>query len=241
MAFWQGLVDLVYPPRCLLCMRPPRLTRDHFCEECAHELFVDAKSTCRRCAATVGQNLPDNQECHNCSKDPPAFDAALRLGIYEGTLKDAVLLMKYPNHEGLAELLGERWAERDQARFAALKIDAVVPVPLHWWRRLVRGYNQSAALAYGLASRLRLPLCRWWLRRSRYTPRNKKEMSPTEWREYLKGAFRVWEGPQLRGAHVLLVDDVMTTGVTANEVARALRRSGVTRVTVAVLARAKGK
>jgi ComF family protein len=240
MAFWHGIVDLVYPPRCLLCLQPPRLSRDYFCEECAQALFHDTKHPCPRCAANVGPYALDEGQCHTCRKDPPAFDAALRLGVYDGPLKDAVLLMKHANNEGLAELMGERWAELQVERFAALKIHAVVPVPLHWWRRLRRGYNQSAALAYALASRLHLPYRRWWLRRKRNTP-SQKDLTAAQRRENVKDAFRVWEGPHLRGAHVLLVDDVMTTGATVHEAARTLKRGGAARVTVAALARAEGK
>jgi ComF family protein len=240
MAFWHGITDLIYPPRCLLCRRPPRLSRDHFCEDCTEQLFGDTKLVCPRCAANVGPYSLDEGQCHHCRADPPAFDAALRLGIYDGPLKAAVLLMKNANHEGLAELMGERWAERQLDRFAALKVDAVVPVPLHWWRRLRRGYNQSAALAYGLASRLRLPYHRWWLRRSRNTP-SQKELTATQRRENVKDAFSVRPKAPVRGAHVLLVDDVMTTGATVQEAARTLKRGGAARVTVAVLARAEGK
>ena len=247
MAFWHGFADLVYPPRCLLCLRPPRLSRDHFCEECAGLLFSDVEAKrveenriCPRCAANVGPFSLQDGQCHACRNDPPAFDAALRLGVYDGPLKDAVLHMKNAHFEGMAELMGERWGKYQQVRFEALKVDAVVPVPLHWWRRLRRGYNQSASLAYGLASQLGLPCRRWWLRRSRNTP-SQKELTATQRRENVKDAFRVWETPRMRGAHVLLVDDVMTTGATVHEAARTLKRGGVKRVTVAVLARAEGK
>jgi ComF family protein len=148
-----------------------------------------------------------------------------------------VLFIKNAHHEGLAELLGERWARARRAAFAGLAIDAVVPVPLHWWRRVVRGYNQSAAVAYGLAGELGLPYRRWWLRRRRNTP-SQKALTAGQRRENVRGAFCVRSGAPLRGKHVLLVDDVMTTGATSNEAARALKRGGAARVTLAVLARA---
>ena len=160
-----------------------------------------------------------------CRHASLGFDAALRLGRYEGARQQAVLRMKNANHEGLAELVGERWAERERARFMALGVDAVVPVPLHWWRRMRRGYNQSAALAFGIASTLKLPYRRWWLRRSRYTP-SQKELSAAARRANVEGAFRAGMGVRLQGKHILLVDDVMTTGATASEAARALKRAG---------------
>src|SRR5262249_7863938 len=152
---WQGLCDLIFPPRCLVCHQPPRLTRDHFCESCAKDLCHDPFATCPRCAATLGQYA----QCNLCGREPPPFDAALRLTVYEGAMQRAILRIKHARHEGLAEALGQRWAELQSARFSALPIDAIVPVPLHWCRRLGRGYNQAAAIARGLADQLRRP-CR---------------------------------------------------------------------------------
>ena len=173
MAFWHGLVDLVYPPRCLLCARPPRLSRDHFCEDCADAIFNDLHLVCPRCAATVGPHAVYDGRCVACRIHAPDFDSAVRLGLYEGPLQQAVLRIgKRLVHEGLAELLGERWADSDGGQFTSLGVQVVVPVPLHWWRRLRRGYNQSAAVAHGLAGTLGLP-CRWWLRRTRNTPSQK--------------------------------------------------------------------
>ena len=113
----------------------------------------------------------------------------------------------------------------------------MVPVPLHWRRRWRRGYNQSEALARPIAARLRLPFRPGsWLRRIRNTPEQKGSGMAAERLENVRGAFRV-AGAELAGRTVLLVDDVLTTGSTASEAARTLRRAGAKRVVVAVLAR----
>jgi ComF family protein len=150
---------------------------------------------------------------------------------------DAVLKLKHHDGEGLAELLGKLWVGRDEQRFRSFGVDVVVPVPLHWFRRWRRGHNQSAAIARGLASCLQIPCFPSWLRRLRNTPAQTTQ-SPAGRRENVRGAFRARRRARLKGKSVLLVDDVMTTGATANEAARALRAAGATRVTVAVLARA---
>jgi uncharacterized protein (TIGR03000 family) len=130
------------------------------------------------------------------------------------------------------------WVQGTAARpqLLALKAEVVVPVPLHWWRRWRRGYNQSAALAYGLAAGLKLSCQPGWLRRIRNTPPQTSQTLAGR-RENVRGAFRARTGVPLRGRSVLLVDDVMTTGATASEAARALRAGGAARVVVAVLAR----
>jgi ComF family protein len=231
----RGLADLVYPPRCLACGRPPP-GRERFCSACSAALFHDPHLCCPRCAARVGPFAVTDDSCALCRAEGAPFQATVRLGPYDGALRDAILRIKSNAHEGLAELLGERLAQNHIDRLRALSPDMVVPVPLHWWRRLRRGYNQSAAVARGLASRLGLPCRSWSLWQVRHT-KPQKTLSATQRRDNVRGAFRAWG--RLDGAHVLLVDDVMTTGATASEAARALRRAGA-RVSVAVLARAEG-
>jgi ComF family protein len=233
----HGLAQLLYPGHCLLCGQPLDARRAHFCPACERGLLHDAAEVCPRCAATVGPFSVIDGRCAHCRDTPHPFDAALRLGSYDpedGILRRAILRLKRPAGEGLAELLGEYWADRDAGRFRAAGVEVVLPVPLHWWRRMWRGYNQSAAIARGLADRLGLPCRRRWLRRVRNTP-TQQGRTAAERRSNVRGAFRAT--PDVAGRGVLLVDDVMTTGATAGEAARALKQAGAKRVVVAVLGR----
>jgi ComF family protein len=157
----------------------------------------------------------------------------------DGQLRELILRMKHVSGEGLAEVLGELWACHMEKRLRELKADVIVPVPLHWWRRCMRGYNQSAVLAQALAHRLRIPCRTRWLRRIRNTPRQVVQ-SVSARRANVRNAFFAPARAELRGKTVLLVDDVLTTGSTANDAARALRAAGATRVVVAVLAGGHG-
>src|SRR5439155_26039653 len=143
--------------------------------------------------------------------------------------------LKHGQHEGLAEAVGELWAAHAAERLRTIGAGAVVPVPLHWRRRWRRGYNQAAVLAPALASGLQIPCRERWLRRVRATPLQ-TSIAPSARRENVRGAFRATADPRLRGQTVLLVDDVLTTGSTASEAARALKAVGVARVVVAALA-----
>jgi ComF family protein len=163
----------------------------------------------------------------------------VRLGRYEGLLREVILRLKHVRHEGLAETLGELWGEHAGADFRETGATVIVPVPLHFWRLWQRGYNQSAGLAHGLASRLDLPCRPRWLLRIRNTPMQNTQPRSSKGAN-VKGAFRAARGLDLSGQTVLLVDDVMTTGSTASEAARALLDAGAERVVVAVLARAHG-
>lgn len=233
----RGLLDLVYPGCCLTCGRPLSPSEPHLCGACLHALFDEPGLSCPRCAATVGPHGVVDGTCPGCRDQRPAFAAALRLGRYDGLLREVVLRLKHHRGEGLAEVLGVQWLARASDRFRALGAEAVVPVPLHFWRRLHRGYNQSAALARVIAAALAIPCQPRWLRRVRNTP-SQAGLSSTARRENVRGAFNVPAGAPVSGRSVLLVDDVMTTSATADEAARALRRAGAAHVCVAVLARA---
>ncbi len=147
-----------------------------------------------------------------------------------------MLRMKFLPGEGLADMIGRTFAEAHGAELSALEIDTVVPVPLHWWRKWKRGFNQAESVARELAAGLNAAFAPRLLSRVRWTPQQ-TQPTRTARQENVKGAFRVGRGARLRGRTVLLVDDVLTTGSTASEAARTLLATGAERVVVAVVAR----
>lgn len=230
----QGLVNLLYLPACPACHQPlPGETE--FCAACRALLLNDRHLTCPRCASTIGPYSALDHGCHRCRETPLAFERVIRLGTYDGLLRDLILRMKQASGEGLAERMGRLWAEHHAERLRELKAELVIPVPLHWVRRWLRGYNQSEVLARGLASALDLPCRPGWLRRIRHTVMQ-RSLSGAERRDNVRGAFRARSAAFLKDRTVLLVDDVLTTGSTASEAAKALRQGGAARVVVAVLA-----
>ncbi len=235
----DGLLHLLLPASCHVCGAPLSPPNTQLCEACRKELLAHPGPCCPHCAITLGPFSPPGDRCNLCRNASFAFEKVIRLGPYEGRLQEVVLRMKHRWNEGLAELVGEWWADAAKDRLLALAVDCVVPVPLHWLRRWRRGYNQSSSLAFGLATRLHLPLEKWWLKRIRNTP-SQKALSPTARKENVRGAFHVRSTAAAMGRSILLVDDVMTTGATAHEAARVLRAAGAARVVVAALARAQG-
>jgi ComF family protein len=151
------------------------------------------------------------------------------------------LLLKHEQNAWLARWLIDLLVEA-RPEVAGLPRDAcVVPVPLHWWRRWRRGYNQADELARRLAKRLRLPR-RGLLRRVMATD-PLASLGRVERAQVMRNAFRVrprW-GPALAGRTVVLVDDILTTGATCGAAARALKKAGAAQVTVVVIGRAEGK
>jgi ComF family protein len=238
-SFAQGTLQLLYANLCWGCGASLRPDQNHFCDTCRHTLSADPHESCPRCSSTIGPFTDTHDGCPACRGQTFAFDCTFRLGPYEGVLRELILKMKHHSGEVLAELLGELWAEK-LARRLGTPVDAVVPIPLHWWRRMGRGYNQSATLARAVARRLHTPLQTGWLCRSRNTPRQTYLMSPDARRENVRGAFRLGSRADVRGKTILLVDDVMTTGSTASEAARPMRSAGAGHIMVAVLGHGHG-
>ncbi|HEX4142683.1 MAG TPA: phosphoribosyltransferase family protein [Pirellulales bacterium] len=170
----------------------------------------------------------------------PRFEAAVRLSQYAGLLRTAILRLKQAKDPTLGMALAHLLVDQCSERLAGLAADVVVPMPMHWTRRVWRGVNNPDVLARTVAERLRLPYAPHVLRMRR---RTLPQTGLTRGRRLanVRGAFRAPPHPDLSGSRVLLVDDVMTTGATAGEAARTLRRAGVAAVAIAVLARAEGQ
>jgi ComF family protein len=164
------------------------------------------------------------------------IDAWRAAGEYEGRLREIVHAFKYDGRRSLAAPLAAMM--RDSGRDLLEAADAVVPVPLHPWRRLRRGFNQADALA----AHLRLPVWRALWRTRATAPQ--ADLDPAQRRRNVRRAFRVSPFARtlpLRGARVLLVDDVRTTGATLEACARTLKAAGVREVAALTAARASGR
>lgn len=232
----RGLDQLTYPPVCLICGGPfDRHSPYSLCTPCTLSITGDSRPTCPRCGGTVGPHVALEGGCSRCKGERFHFDGVSRFGVYDERLKEAVLKMKSQAGEVLAETVGSIWAQRDKSKFEELRPDVIVPVPLHWSRRIVRGYSPPAAVAHSLANVLGRPCADNWLRRVRSTPKQFTQ-SPTARRDNLKDAFRVTRRCRVRDRRVLLVDDVLTTGATCSEAARTLKAAGAAQVWAAVVA-----
>lgn len=212
---------------CLLC-RQPTDNRPLLCQHCEADLPV-LTHPCPTC----GHPLPDQAEgrCGRCLRRPPAWDRLAVLGDYAFPYLALIQRLKYRGEYLMASLLGELMARHlPQDPFP----EVLLPVPLHWWRRWCRGFNQAEALCRAIQRHSGLPLDRHLLKRVRMT-RPQARLSQAERRRNLKGVFAL--GPH-HYRHVALVDDVVTTGTTATALCRLLRQSGVERIEVWAVSRA---
>ncbi len=167
------------------------------------------------------------------------FDSAVTLGVYQGKLREAVLCTKKIFHEPLTMAMGDILAARIRQQLPELRPDVIVAVPSHWTRHFARGGSGPAILAESLGRTMRCRVRPKVLTCRRKT-RKQGTLGPQQRRQNVLGAFAVSPGYDIEGLDVLLIDDVMTTGATANEASKALKKAGAAAVTVAVLARGVG-
>jgi ComF family protein len=230
------LVHALLPSPCLGCGRslPAAGAPLSLCSGCRAALVPLPREACAICSRPLAAYaLPADYRCGACRQSPPAFDRLLALWSYRPPLDAVVQGLKFRRLDYLGRHLAVALAEGLRDRLAGC--DRVVPVPLHWRRRLARGYNQAERIARPLAGRLALP-CLTALSRSRATP-PQSLLGRSDRLANLRKAFRVPHPERVRGLHLLLVDDVATTGATLDAAAAALKRAGAATVTALVAAR----
>ncbi len=221
-----GIVNLLYPPRCLLCSACGP-DRDPVCVACTAALPDVGRPCCRACGRPVPGAFDAAVSCAACRARPPAFDAARSLWQYEGLARRAIHAYKYERRWRLARWMAEPLADA-VIRAAWDHVDAVVPVPRHWLKARWRGFDHTAYLAGVVSAQLEVP-CRRLLRRRRWTAAQHPLTGP-ERRRNVHAAFTAAAGA--RGQRLLLIDDVLTSGATAEACARALRQAGAKEVYV---------
>jgi ComF family protein len=232
-----GLVDLLLPGVCAGC-GSRNISSDGLCEECGVRLLsLVSLGYCPRCGSTLGPNIPVREDgCFACPNPLPRFASVTRLGPYANPLRRVVQDLKYRHRDALRRRLARLLAEAITARMDP-PADLVLAVPSHWLRRLTRGYDHARLLARTLARELRLPLGDE-ITRIRHTP-PQVHLPRSRRIANVRGAFVARRSASLRGARVLLIDDVTTTGATANEATRALLAAGAASVDVGVVAKAE--
>jgi ComF family protein len=175
--------------------------------------------------------------CQRCREREDHFTLARAVLRYRegGIAREAILLAKHGGRISLLRHLAALLAEEAPGHLALAAWDGLVPVPLHWGRRLRRGFNQAEILARGVGRRHHLPILRGALRRVRATPPQQGDADAR--RANLRDAFAVPNRSIVAGRRLLLVDDVFTTGATANACARVLLAAGADAVGILTLAR----
>jgi ComF family protein len=235
------VLDFAYPGICANCAATVG-DAAHLCEDCTAKLdAMIVAPACELCAmplATHGAPCP-----HCLGKGMPYFDRVIRLGVFDDPLKHLIHQMKYHKAWALGEYLAGRLFDTERAKGLLTETPVLVPVPLHFRRHVARGYNQAEVIARRLAKLNRHTPVIQALRRTRDTETQTNLHSHDKRVANVRGAFalRSRAARGLRGRHVVVVDDVMTSGSTMLEVARTLKRAGPASLCAIVLAIADRK
>ena len=210
-----------------------------WCAGCWAELGLVGRLQCEFCAAEIRAVNPLGEGCPLCLSADLRFDQAVCLGNYTGLLRDLVVRMKNQRDDHLAVRLGQLLSTKVSSHGFFETVDLVVPVPTHWSRRLTRGFCAAEILAESVAERAGVCSSRRLVRMSRSTEKQGK-LSIAKRRKNMVGAFELAAKADVAGKVVLLVDDVMTSGATASELAKCLKRAKAKAVYVAVVSRGAG-
>jgi competence protein ComFC len=230
----QGFNQLLWPAVCINCRQSISETDNKLCRNCWNELLIcTGADYCRRCGRDVGKFGLLAGSCHDCQGKEVRFDCIARAGIYERTLRKMILSFKNGRTE-LDSVLGFLANSALQGSGFITEVELFVPVPLHWTRRLIRGYNQSLVLVKNIkrgTAKISTDLVR--IRRTKSQP---AMASPAARAKNVAGAFAVRYRHKLAGRKICLVDDIKTTGATLNECAKTLKQAGASKVFALVLA-----
>ena len=251
---FSGLVNAVFPAKCLACGRlfpkPDRVLgageawenrgaalADHFCPPCCGQWTPVDSPLCSRCGMVFTSRTGADHWCGRCLAHPGAYTRARAIGIYDGSLREAIHALKFNGQTRLAVSLGLLLWAAYQRYWRVGEIDVIAPVPLHSRRLRRRGFNQ----AYQLIQAWELPVETIVVRDLLVRRRDTAPQSGLDRRQRqmnIKHAFAVNRSGASAGKQVLLVDDVLTTGATAEACANVLLQDGARRVDVLTVARA---
>lgn len=230
-----SLLGLLYPPTCIACQGATGVPHA-LCATCWSGIRFIERPYCERLGTPFAIDLGQPLLSPAAIADPPVFGRARAAAEYDGTASLLVHRLKYNDRPELARALGTMMARAGAELLA--EADVIVPVPLHRWRLWRRRFNQAMALAARIAAESGVSCDPFLLERVKRT-RRQVGLTRAQRQENLQGAFRVPPDARarLKGRRVLLVDDVLTTGATANAASRALLRGGAASVDILAFAR----
>lgn len=247
----KSLSNLLLPPTCVVCeiqLDPDQWLR--ICDTCQQKLAFISQTECAKCGAQIAgtsgatkqdKNIPQRvDDCQYCRQVSFPFSTVTCLGNYQGALRDLVIQMKRSERDAVTIQMGQWLGDRLIKSKFSTEIDAIVPIPMHWSRRLRRGFHVAGLLAIGVARMTHIPI-RDKLIYCRRATQKQGTLTTRQRFQNVKNCFAMRHPGISRGQKLLIVDDVMTSGATAVQASKTLLQGGANEVHVAFVARGVGR
>lgn len=232
----SGVLSLVFPSHCPGC---DSLDEESFCKECRKFLKpVNLSVVCARCGECLESHETNGKVCSKCKRSPPPYDMAISAYIYEGPIVRAMRLWKYHGHRYISAVLSElltNWMISFAPEWLE-KINGVVPVPHHQKTIRAREFSPPEDIASKVANAFNLQYMPRTVFKTRFTS-PQVGLCMSERVQNVKNSMRVFDESLVSGKNILIIDDVMTTGATLSECARALRSAGAGKIYCITIAR----
>jgi ComF family protein len=234
-----GFLDVLYPRHCFACDKSLHEEQNTYvCESCLEIIEATETKRCSKCGLKTGPGIASSSKgCPECKNTNLRFEKCFFVSDNIEPVKTLIHQFKYKKHICLATPLGSLLINHLHKKTIG-KIDSVVPVPLHWKKKQERGFNQSELMAKKISNELSIPISTNNLFRAKNTL-SQTQLSRTQRQENVKGAFKVKNPRLFYQKNILLVDDVLTTGMTASECAKSLKNAGTNKVFLIALARSR--
>lgn len=224
----RSIWDLLFPPRCPLCGSILKSGEEYVCRACEKEVKPVQHPYCMKCGKPIRR--AEEEYCMDCQRVQHSFDLGRGTFPYRGKIQKSILNMKLHNKREYSEFFAWAMCRRWGRTILDWKVNLVVPVPMYGKKKRYRGFNQSELLADRIGRALGIPVEKHAVLKWKETE-DQKELDRNERRRNLKKAFKAGKA-EVRGKRILLVDDVYTTGGTADAIAGVLKEAGAGKVYV---------
>lgn len=232
----ERLIDALYPPVCPVCMKVIWERNARICTKCREKLVVIEEPLCKRCGKPVDDDRAEY--CSDCNRHEHYFDAGRGVFLYKGDIKKSIYNFKYNNKREFVKFFGDEIIENLGRWIADISPDVLIPVPLYPKKERMRGYNQAELIARYLGEKLNIPVEPYLIER-RINTLPQKELSADSRKKNMKKAFNIAENI-VKLNIAMVVDDIYTTGATADAVSRLLKEAGVREVYVLTICAGNG-
>jgi competence protein ComFC len=232
----EGMVELLFPPQpqCPVCQQEDSF-RNGLGKNCIRKVACILPPICLKCGRPQRLAAATMDRCQQCNETRYYFSEARAVGVYEGALREYLTELKYRYRPDLGKALGMLLVEWVKGHREFQKFDLIIPIPIHWQKLMVRGYNQAELLANPLQRYLNISIKCDIIIREKVTL-SQNALHKEERFNNVYQAFRVINTKPIAGKKILLVDDIFTTGATVSEASRVLMRAGAVDVKVLTLA-----